>query len=193
MKLPPKWDEMVRAALRDDWATARAIESKYANLFEANFWDSNPGPVKTVLNLMGKCNAHVRLPLVRPMGVHARGWNANRRRSWPVAMRPGRPVGRVLSQTGMTHPRTTKTELRRNRQLNLGNRVPQTLRADPAPRSDSSMLLKSRPGTLGSHRSRNCSPGKEPHGRGESPIFWSGMSTFPFSFSPVLLDEDGGR
>jgi 4-hydroxy-tetrahydrodipicolinate synthase len=65
---PAEVGEMVRAALRDDWATARAIESKYANLFEANFWDSNPGPVKTVLSLMGKCNAHVRLPLVTPDG-----------------------------------------------------------------------------------------------------------------------------
>jgi 4-hydroxy-tetrahydrodipicolinate synthase len=57
---------MVRAALRDEWAMARQIESKYANLFEANFWDSNPGPVKTVLNLMGKCKENVRLPLVAP-------------------------------------------------------------------------------------------------------------------------------
>jgi 4-hydroxy-tetrahydrodipicolinate synthase len=65
---PAEVGEMVRAALRDDWAAARAIERKYANLFEANFWDSNPGPVKTVLNLMGKCSEHVRLPLVTPDG-----------------------------------------------------------------------------------------------------------------------------
>ena len=41
---PAEVGQMVRAALRDDWATARRIESKFANLFEANFWDSNPGP-----------------------------------------------------------------------------------------------------------------------------------------------------
>ena len=63
---PAEVGQMVRAALRDDWAMARQIESKYANLFEANFWDSNPGPVKTVLNLMGKCKENVRLPLVAP-------------------------------------------------------------------------------------------------------------------------------
>jgi 4-hydroxy-tetrahydrodipicolinate synthase len=63
---PAEVGEMIRAALNNDWGTARKIESKYANLFEANFWDSNPAPVKTVLNLMGKCNAHVRLPLVTP-------------------------------------------------------------------------------------------------------------------------------
>ena len=66
---PAEVGEMVRAALRNDWTAARAIERKYGNLFEANFWDSNPGPVKTVLNLMGKCNAHVRLPLVTPDAI----------------------------------------------------------------------------------------------------------------------------
>jgi 4-hydroxy-tetrahydrodipicolinate synthase len=35
-------------------------------LFEANFWESNPAPVKTVLSLMGKCRENVRLPLVPP-------------------------------------------------------------------------------------------------------------------------------
>jgi 4-hydroxy-tetrahydrodipicolinate synthase len=65
---PAEVGAMVHAALHDDWNAARAIERKYANLFEANFWDSNPGPVKTVLSLMGKCKAHVRLPLVTPDG-----------------------------------------------------------------------------------------------------------------------------
>jgi 4-hydroxy-tetrahydrodipicolinate synthase len=65
-EVPAEVGEMVRAALNNDWSKARVIEAKYANLFEANFWDSNPAPVKTVLSLMGKCNAHVRLPLVTP-------------------------------------------------------------------------------------------------------------------------------
>jgi 4-hydroxy-tetrahydrodipicolinate synthase len=63
---PAEVGEMVRAALNNDWTTARKIGARFANLFDANFWDSNPGPVKTMLNLMGKCNAHVRLPLVVP-------------------------------------------------------------------------------------------------------------------------------
>jgi 4-hydroxy-tetrahydrodipicolinate synthase len=58
---------MIRAALRNDWAEAREIERKYWQLFEANFWESNPGPVKTVLNLMGKCGDTLRLPLVPPV------------------------------------------------------------------------------------------------------------------------------
>ena len=57
---------MVRAALNNHWADARELERRYAQLFEANFWESNPGPVKTVLKLMGKCGDHMRLPLVPP-------------------------------------------------------------------------------------------------------------------------------
>ena len=57
---------MIRAALRNEWPRAREIERKYARLFEANFWESNPGPAKTILNMMGRCEATVRLPLVKP-------------------------------------------------------------------------------------------------------------------------------
>jgi 4-hydroxy-tetrahydrodipicolinate synthase len=65
-EIPAELTRMVRAALRNDWPLAREIERKYARLFEANFWESNPGPVKTILNLMGRCEATVRLPLVKP-------------------------------------------------------------------------------------------------------------------------------
>jgi 4-hydroxy-tetrahydrodipicolinate synthase len=63
---PGELARMVRAALRNDWPQAREIERKYARLFEANFWESNPGPAKTILNLMGRCDATLRLPLVQP-------------------------------------------------------------------------------------------------------------------------------
>jgi 4-hydroxy-tetrahydrodipicolinate synthase len=65
-EVPAEVAQMIRAALRDDWTEAREIEGKYWPLFEANFWESNPGPVKTVLNLMGKCSDRMRLPLVPP-------------------------------------------------------------------------------------------------------------------------------
>lgn len=65
-EIPAELTRMVRAALRNEWPLAREIERKYAKLFEANFWESNPGPVKTILNLMGRCDANVRLPLVAP-------------------------------------------------------------------------------------------------------------------------------
>jgi len=63
---PTEVGRMVRSALLNDWTQAREIERRYTRLFEANFWDSNPGPVKTVLSLMGRANDTVRLPLVPP-------------------------------------------------------------------------------------------------------------------------------
>lgn len=63
---PAEVGRMVHAALLNDWTQAREIERRYTRLFEANFWDSNPAPAKTVLSLMGKTNDTVRLPLVPP-------------------------------------------------------------------------------------------------------------------------------
>jgi 4-hydroxy-tetrahydrodipicolinate synthase len=65
-EIPAEMSRMIHAALRNDWTEARALESRYAKLIDANFWDSNPCPVKTVLSLMGRCMDHVRLPLVPP-------------------------------------------------------------------------------------------------------------------------------
>ena len=65
-EIPGELTRMVRAALRNEWHVARELERKYSRLFEANFWESNPGPVKTILNLMGRSEATVRLPLVSP-------------------------------------------------------------------------------------------------------------------------------
>jgi 4-hydroxy-tetrahydrodipicolinate synthase len=63
---PAEVIRMVRAALDNNWTEARELERLYMRLFEANFWESNPAPVKTVLSLMGKCRENVRLPLVPP-------------------------------------------------------------------------------------------------------------------------------
>jgi 4-hydroxy-tetrahydrodipicolinate synthase len=66
---PAEVGRMIGAALENDWTEARELEQRYGRLFEANFWESNPAPVKTVLNLMGKCSDTVRLPLVPPMAA----------------------------------------------------------------------------------------------------------------------------
>lgn len=66
-EIPGEMARMINAALHDDWAEARDIERRFGRLFDANFWESNPGPVKTVLNLMGRTSDTVRLPLVPPM------------------------------------------------------------------------------------------------------------------------------
>jgi 4-hydroxy-tetrahydrodipicolinate synthase len=65
-EIPHDMTRMIRAALNGDWTAARGLERKYTRLFEANFWESNPAPVKTILSLMGRCNANLRLPLVEP-------------------------------------------------------------------------------------------------------------------------------
>jgi 4-hydroxy-tetrahydrodipicolinate synthase len=65
-EIPAEMARMIRAALGNNWNEARELERRYARLIDANFWDSNPCPVKTVLNLMGRCSDHVRLPLVPP-------------------------------------------------------------------------------------------------------------------------------
>jgi 4-hydroxy-tetrahydrodipicolinate synthase len=65
-EIPAEASRMIRAALNNNWAEARELERRYGRLFEANFWESNPAPVKTILALMGRCTDHVRLPLVTP-------------------------------------------------------------------------------------------------------------------------------
>ena len=63
---PAEVTQMIHAALDNNWNRAREFERRYSLLFEANFWESNPAPVKTVLSLMGKCGDTLRLPLVPP-------------------------------------------------------------------------------------------------------------------------------
>lgn len=63
---PLEVGRMVRAALDNQWAEARELEARFATLFEANFWESNPAPAKTLLSMMGRCSNAVRLPLVPP-------------------------------------------------------------------------------------------------------------------------------
>ena len=65
-EIPAQMGHMIRSALANRWSDARELERRYARLIDANFWDSNPTPVKTVLNLMGRTSDHVRLPLVPP-------------------------------------------------------------------------------------------------------------------------------
>ena len=65
-EIPSEMASMIRAALSNQWPEARDLERRYSRLIDANFWDSNPSPVKTILNLMGRCSDRVRLPLVPP-------------------------------------------------------------------------------------------------------------------------------
>ena len=63
-EIPHEMAEMTRAALANDWQTARVIHRKYLPLMQANFIESNPLPVKAVLTMMGKIQEIYRLPLL---------------------------------------------------------------------------------------------------------------------------------
>jgi 4-hydroxy-tetrahydrodipicolinate synthase len=63
-EIPHEMSAMTRAALSNDWTTARAIHRKYLPLMTANFIESSPLPVKAVLAMMGKIEEVYRLPLL---------------------------------------------------------------------------------------------------------------------------------
>ena len=63
-EIPHEMSALTRAALDNDWATARSIHRKYLPLMQANFIESNPLPVKAVLAMMGKIEEVYRLPLL---------------------------------------------------------------------------------------------------------------------------------
>ncbi|MFZ0758753.1 MAG: 4-hydroxy-tetrahydrodipicolinate synthase [Candidatus Sulfotelmatobacter sp.] len=63
-EIPSEMATMTRAALNNDWATARGIHRKYLPLMLANFIESSPLPVKAVLAMMGKIEENYRLPLL---------------------------------------------------------------------------------------------------------------------------------
>jgi 4-hydroxy-tetrahydrodipicolinate synthase len=63
-EIPAEMARMVQEALTGDWPVARQINRKYYRLIQANFWETNPGPVKAVMAMMGKLQEHYRLPMV---------------------------------------------------------------------------------------------------------------------------------
>jgi len=54
----------VRAALGNDWSTARRINRKYFRLIQGIFRETSPGPVKAILAMMGRIEEQYRLPMV---------------------------------------------------------------------------------------------------------------------------------
>lgn len=68
---PAKMAELVKTCLDGDFATARRLNHKLLPLMKANFWESNPAPVKAALNMMGFCENTLRLPLI-PLQEHYR-------------------------------------------------------------------------------------------------------------------------
>src|SRR5438445_1602430 len=65
-EIPREMAEMTRAALKNDWDTARRLHRRYFALMQANFIESNPLPVKAVLAMMVRIEEAYRL-LILPM------------------------------------------------------------------------------------------------------------------------------
>jgi 4-hydroxy-tetrahydrodipicolinate synthase len=63
-EIPREMAELTRAALANDWHSARTLHRKYLPLMLANFIESSPLPVKAVLAMMGKIEEVYRLPLL---------------------------------------------------------------------------------------------------------------------------------
>ena len=56
---------MTRKILAGHVADAQKLHYKLTDIIEQLFADGNPAGVKAVLELMGICKAHLRLPLVK--------------------------------------------------------------------------------------------------------------------------------
>src|SRR5437762_6851439 len=63
-EVPDAMARLTDLALRGDWAAARTLHYRLLPLMEANFIESNPGPVKAALAALGLVEEHFRLPLV---------------------------------------------------------------------------------------------------------------------------------
>jgi 4-hydroxy-tetrahydrodipicolinate synthase len=63
---PAEMVQLVEAAERGDFATARRWHEKLLPLMQVNFIESSPGPVKFAMAAMGLCEEAYRLPVVAP-------------------------------------------------------------------------------------------------------------------------------
>lgn len=62
--IPAETAQMIRFALHGDRRAAQQIQKKYFRLMQGLFKESSPGPVKSVLAMMGRIGEHYRLPMV---------------------------------------------------------------------------------------------------------------------------------
>jgi len=62
--LPEEFGNLVHAAMKGDYDTARNEHLKLIELITLLFVEGNPGGIKEVLKTLGLCDVHMRLPLV---------------------------------------------------------------------------------------------------------------------------------
>ena len=65
-EIPAEMSALCDACLKGAFATAREIHRRYHALMEINFIESNPGPVKAALSMMGLIQPYYRLPMAPP-------------------------------------------------------------------------------------------------------------------------------
>jgi 4-hydroxy-tetrahydrodipicolinate synthase len=63
---PAETAALIRAALEGEFGRARELHFRLLPLMRVNFLESNPVPVKTALELLGRCRGDVRAPLGPP-------------------------------------------------------------------------------------------------------------------------------
>jgi 4-hydroxy-tetrahydrodipicolinate synthase len=63
---PAETAALIRAALDGEYGRARELHFRLLPLMRANFLESNPVPVKTALELLGRCRGDLRPPLGPP-------------------------------------------------------------------------------------------------------------------------------
>ncbi len=63
---PAETSQMAAAALAGDFAKAREMHFRLLPLMKACFVETNPAPAKAALEIMGKINGALRLPMVTP-------------------------------------------------------------------------------------------------------------------------------
>lgn len=65
-EIPAEMTQIARLCLANNFAGARALYKRFLGVMEINFVESNPGPVKAAMAMMGLCEPVWRLPLVSP-------------------------------------------------------------------------------------------------------------------------------
>jgi hypothetical protein len=131
-EIPREMAEMTRAALANDWHTARILHRKYLPLMLANFIESSPLPVKAVLAMMGKIEEVYRLPLL-PMRRDTRSKLQKVATDVGLIARPAAPAGRChrilyLRKLG-SGPAQSDAAPRILRPVQFGQRTPRRARS----------------------------------------------------------------
>ncbi|HSW73187.1 MAG TPA: 4-hydroxy-tetrahydrodipicolinate synthase [Chlamydiales bacterium] len=64
--IPKEWKEITALALKKDFAAAEKKVKELDELLKGIQLEGNPGPIKYLVHLIGKCEPNLRLPMVMP-------------------------------------------------------------------------------------------------------------------------------